>query len=118
MHHAGQIILRNEMVEWVKKHSFLEDLELLNSENGKKKYIDDVFDEGISTRGIINMARYSGHNWFGLLFPFHAYTNWCVQNLGLKNVFKNLDIFLRLNVGGGVALVIDSVMLIKKIISK
>ncbi len=49
MHHAGQIILRNEMVDWVKKHNFLEDLELLNSENGKKKYVEDVFDEGIST---------------------------------------------------------------------
>jgi len=49
MHHAGQIVLRNEMVEWVKKHDFLGDLELLNSENGKKKYIDDVFDEAIST---------------------------------------------------------------------
>ena len=76
------------------------------------------FDEGISTRGIINMAKYSGHNWFGLLFPFHAYTNWCVQNLGLKNVLKNLDVFLQLNIGGGVALVIDFVMLIKKTFSK
>jgi len=49
MHHAGQVILRNELVDWVKKYDFLEDLQLLNSENGKKKYVDDVFDMGIST---------------------------------------------------------------------
>ena len=72
------------------------------------------FDEGISSRGIINMARYSGHNWFGLLFPFYPYTNWCIKNLGFRTYLKNIDIFFRLNLGGQVALMIDLIMILKK----
>ena len=72
------------------------------------------FDEGISSRGIINMARYSGHNWFGLLFPFYPYTNWCIKNLGFRTYLKNIDIFFRLNLGGQVALIIDLIMILRK----
>ena len=72
------------------------------------------FDEGISSRGIINMAKYSGHDWFGLLFPFYPYTNWCIKNLGFRTYLRNLDVFFRLNLGGQVALLIDLIMLIKK----
>ena len=72
------------------------------------------FDEGISSRGIINMAKYSGHGWFGLLFPFYPYTNWCIKNLGFRTYLRNIDIFFRLNLGGQVALLIDLIMLIKK----
>ena len=72
------------------------------------------FDEGISSRGIINMAKYSGHGWFGLLFPFYPYTNWCIKNLGFRTYLRNIDIFFRLNLGGQIALLIDLIMLIKK----
>ena len=72
------------------------------------------FDEGISSRGIINMARYSGHNWFGLLFPFYPYTSWCIKNLGFRTYLKNIDIFFRLNLGGQVALIIDLIMILRK----
>ena len=72
------------------------------------------FDEGISSRGIINMAKYSGHDWFGLLFPFYPYTNWCIKNLGFRTYLRNIDIFFRLNLGGQIALLIDLIMLIKK----
>jgi len=72
------------------------------------------FDEGISSRGIINMAKYSGHNWFGRLFPFYPYTNWCIKNLGFKTYLKNIDIFFRLNLGGQIALIIDLIMVLKK----
>ena len=72
------------------------------------------FDEGISSRGIINMARYSGHNWFGLLFPFYPYTSWCIKNLGFRTYLKNIDIFFRLNLGGQVALMIDLIMILRK----
>ena len=40
------------------------------------------FDEGISSRGIINMAKYSGHNLFETLFPFYPFTKWVIQNFG------------------------------------
>ena len=65
------------------------------------------FDEGISSRGIINMAKYSGHNWFEILFPFFPFTKWTIQNFGILLFVKNLDIFLRMNIGGEFALLID-----------
>ena len=60
MHHAGQVILRNKIVEWVKKYDFLEDLQLLESDN-EKKYVDDVFDMGIST-GDVGWQMYGSKN--------------------------------------------------------
>ncbi|MDC1136989.1 glycosyltransferase family A protein, partial [Nitrosopumilus sp.] len=50
------------------------------------------FDEGISSRGIINMAKYSGHNLFETLFPFYPFTKWVIQNFGINTFFRNFDI--------------------------
>ena len=69
------------------------------------------FDEGVSTTGIIRMAKNSEHNWFGIIFPFYPYMNWFVKNLGIKNFLKNFDIFLMLNLGGCFALIIDLIFL-------
>ena len=46
------------------------------------------FDEGISSRGIINMAKYSDHNIFEILFPFFPFTKWIIENFGIKTYFK------------------------------
>lgn len=71
------------------------------------------FDEGISSRGIINMAKYSEHDFLGIIFPLYSFTNWCFKNLGLKIFFRNLDYFIRLNLGGGFALLVDSILHLK-----
>ncbi|KFM20121.1 Chondroitin synthase protein [Marine Group I thaumarchaeote SCGC AAA799-P11] len=65
------------------------------------------FDEGISSRGIINMAKYSGHSTLGILFPFYPFTNWVIKNFGILTFFKNFDIFFRMNLGGEFALFVD-----------
>ena len=72
------------------------------------------FDEGVSTTGIISMAKNSEHNWFGMLFPFYPYVNWCVKNLGIKNFLKNIDVFFMLSLGGCFALIIDLILQTKK----
>ena len=65
------------------------------------------FDEGVSSRGIINMAKNSEHNLFEIIFPFYPFTTWLIQNLGAITYMRNFDILLKMNLGGGVALIID-----------
>jgi len=65
------------------------------------------FDEGVSSRGIINMAKNSEHNLFEIIFPFYPFTKWLIQNFGTLTYMRNFDILLKMNCGGGVALVID-----------
>jgi len=65
------------------------------------------FDEGISSRGIINMAKYSDHNIFEILFPFFPFTKWIIENFGIKTYFKNFDILFKMNLGGEFALFVD-----------
>ena len=65
------------------------------------------FDEGISSRGIINMAKYSGHNLFETLFPFYPFTKWVIQNFGISTFFRNFDILFKMNLGGEFALLVD-----------
>ena len=65
------------------------------------------FDEGISSRGIINMAKYSGHNLFETLFPFYPFTKWVIQNFGVSIFFRNFDILFKMNLGGEFALLVD-----------
>jgi len=65
------------------------------------------FDEGVSSRGIINMARNSEHNTFEIIFPFYPFTKWLIQNFGVSAFMRNFDILLKMNWGGGFALFID-----------
>ena len=65
------------------------------------------FDEGVSSRGIINMAKNSGHNLFEIIFPFYPFTKWLIQNFGTLTYMRNFDILLKMNWGGGFALFVD-----------
>ena len=65
------------------------------------------FDEGISSRGIINMAKYSEHTFFGIFFPFYPFTKWVIQNFGILTFIKNFDILFKMNLGGEFALFVD-----------
>jgi len=65
------------------------------------------FDEGVSSRGIINMARNSEHNTFEIIFPFYPFTKWLIQNFGVSAFMRNFDTLLKMNWGGGFALFID-----------
>ena len=65
------------------------------------------FDEGVSSRGIINMAKNSGHNLFEIIFPFYPFTKWLIQNFGILTFMRNFDILFRMNCGGGFALGVD-----------
>ena len=65
------------------------------------------FDEGISSRGIINMAKYSEHNLFEIIFPFYPFTSWVIQNFGITTFIRNFDVLFKMNLGGEFALFVD-----------
>lgn len=65
------------------------------------------FDEGISSRGIINTIKVSEHKFPGTVFPFQPFTKWFLKNLGIKLFLKNLDIIILMNLGGQFALFVD-----------
>lgn len=76
------------------------------------------FDEGISSRGILNTIKVSKHNFIGTIFPFQPFTFWCLKNLGLKQVLKNLDTLILMNLGGEFALGVDLYLKFRQFFSK
>jgi len=76
------------------------------------------FDEGFSTRGVINVARGTEHNFLGIVFPFYPFTFWCIKHLGIKNFLKNIDVFIRLNLSGEFYVGVDLILMLNKYITK
>ncbi len=71
------------------------------------------FNQGSSTTGIINQSRLYNKNLLTTIFPYIPFNSWCLENIGQKNVLKNLDIFTRLNIGGIIFLGIDLILKIR-----
>ena len=76
------------------------------------------FDSGWSTFGIINMAKQTNSNFFGIVFPWTRFNSWCLKNIGLKNILKNFDIYARMNIGGTFFVGVDLVLKIRYFFSK
>ena len=76
------------------------------------------FDSGWSTNGIINMAKKTNSNVLGIIFPYYPFNSWCIKNIGLKNILKNFDIYLRMNVGGTFFVGVDLVLKIRNFFTK
>ena len=76
------------------------------------------FDEGISSKGILNFIKIAKHNFIGTIFPFQPFTFWCLKNLGLKQVLKNLDTLTLMNLGGGFAIAVDLYLKLRQFFSK
>jgi len=72
------------------------------------------FNQGSSTTGIINQSRLYNKIPLGTIFPYISFNSWCLKNIGLKNVLRNLDIFTRLNLGGVFFVIVDLLLKLKK----
>lgn len=72
------------------------------------------FDEGWSTIGIINLVHSIYRDPLGIIFPYYHFNKWCLKHICVKNFLRNIDIFLRLNLGGVFFLAVDLVLLLKK----
>ena len=83
--------------------------------------VDEVlmyrFERGVSYGGIINLSRQFNSGFLGIIFPYYSFTLWCAKNFGLKLFLKNLDRFILLNFEGGLSILVDLILLFKKIIT-
>lgn len=74
----------------------------------------EVFDAGISNRGIIKHAKTLNGNFTGILFPFYPLTSWCAHNLGTKLFLKNFDYFFITNLWGCFSQLFDLMRILTK----
>jgi len=90
---------------------------------GDANVVDEVlmhkYDRGLSTGGMISLAKKLNGNLFGIIFPHYPLTLWCIKNLGVKIFFKNIDHFIKLNVGSEFLVVVDLIRaLMQKMLGK
>jgi len=69
------------------------------------------YDSGLSSKGIISVARLYNNTPLGIAFPQLPLTRWCAKNLGKKLFFKNIIFFIQLNLWGEFTLLVDLVRL-------
>ena len=72
------------------------------------------FNQGLSTIGIIRLSRLINKTILKTIFPFIPFNSWCLKNIGLKNILKNFDYFVRVNFAGIFFVLIDLLLKIRK----
>ena len=72
------------------------------------------FNQGLSTIGIISLSRLINKTLLKTIFPYIPFNSWCLKNIGAKNILKNLDIFIRLNLGGVFFIIVDLLLKLRK----
>ena len=75
--------------------------------NVVNKVLMEVYDDGVSRRGMIGLAKALEYNLFSTIFPSYQFTKWCKENLGLKIFLKNLGFFIKINFISEISLLID-----------
>ena len=77
------------------------------------KVLMEVYDDGVSRRGMIGLTKALEYDLFSTIFPSYQFTKWCKKNLGLKIFLKNLDFFIKMNLIAESSLIIDIIRKIK-----
>ena len=87
------------------------------------KYGDfHVIDENLLHRynkgshSIIGTLRKYDISLINIIFLELPFTFWCLKNLGFKNFIRNFDVFLKINVRGGLAILFETIRISKRII--
>ncbi len=78
----------------------------------------NVYDGGVSRKGMLGAAKHLHYGLITTLFPMYPFTKWCRKNLGVVNIIKNLDFFIKINLIGEMSLMIDIIRKIKNYGSK
>ena len=87
------------------------------------KYGDfHVIDENLLHRynkgshSIIGTLRKYDISLINIIFLELPFTFWCLKNLGFKNFIRNFDVFLKINVRGGLAILFETIRISKRIV--
>ncbi|MGI0058007.1 MAG: glycosyltransferase family 2 protein [Nitrosarchaeum sp.] len=71
------------------------------------KVLMNVYDGGMSRRGMLGVTKQMHHGLVTTLFPMYPFTKWCGKNLGFGIIIKNLGFFIKVNCIGEISLLID-----------
>ena len=87
------------------------------------KYGDfHVIDENLLHRynkgshSIIGTLREYDISLINIIFLEFPFTFWCLKNLGFKNFVKNFDVFLKINIRGGLIILRETIRISKRIV--
>ena len=87
------------------------------------KYGDfHVIDENLLHRynkgshSIIGTLRKYDISLINIIFLEFPFTFWCLKNLGFKNFVKNFDLFLKINIRGGLIILFETIRISKRIV--
>ena len=87
------------------------------------KYGDfHVIDENLLHRynkgshSIIGTLRKYDISLINIIFLEFPFTFWCLKNLGFKNFVKNFDVFLKINIRGGLIILRETIRISKRIV--
>ena len=87
------------------------------------KYGDfHVIDENLLHRynkgshSIIGTLRKYDISLINIIFLEFPFTFWCLKNIGFKNFMRNFDVFLKINVRGGLAILFETIRISKRIV--
>ena len=87
------------------------------------KYGDfHVIDENLLHRynkgshSIIRTLREYDISLINIIFLEFPFTFWCLKNLGFKNFVKNFDVFLKINIRGGLIILLETTRISKRIV--
>lgn len=87
------------------------------------KYGDfHVIDENLLHRynkgshSIIGTLREYDISLINIIFLEFPFTFWCLKNLGFKNFVKNFDVFLKINIRGGLIILLETIRISKRIV--
>ena len=87
------------------------------------KYGDfHVIDENLLHRynkgshSIIGTLREYDISLINIIFLEFPFTFWCLKNLGFKNFIRNFDVFLKINIRGGLIILFETIRISKRIV--
>jgi glycosyltransferase involved in cell wall biosynthesis len=68
------------------------------------------------SHSIIGTMRKYDISLINIIFLEFPFTFWCLKNIGFKNFIRNFDVFLKINVRGGLAILFETIRISKRII--
>ena len=77
---------------------------------GELNVIDEIliyqYERGLTGKGMISSIKAHDEK-SSFILPWYPFTKWCMKNLGIKFIFRNIDYFIQLNIEGFTSLTID-----------
>lgn len=76
----------------------------------------NVYDGGVSRRGMLGAAKQMHHGLVTTLLPMYPFTKWCGKNLGSVFIMKNLGFFIKISCIGEISIIVDLMRKIKALV--